>query len=660
MAMYALSPDVLQHCLHSNPENVVRAVTIEIEGDKSCAVTIRIDQAVVIPSEKLHPALDCVVGSGGERLSRIYRNHFHKLSTYLADPRKFFIDYHKKHVRVLNRAKVPKLKLLGARYDEMMSISDQIRFVGNDFDHMIIVLLKVSENEQIQAPESFVTFLAYIFPLDSSKLTDEQFIKLILQCLSMMPDYGANFSNVFIAWLLSKSDDTNSNLIKCRQGKLEEIDSSFFFERTFPLFKIAMERYLDSGMAKYSRNPYVEMNVCKILTEFQTHPDLGKFLNGAFLVPAIRKYDEWRIENAKRANLFHKAFGSLIQLTPAEFIWDFINYYCDTNINCSDVWNDTEKVHEISTVLGICFSYFHDFGDASDQATQLCQRILEGFANPNVLRANSVLDLSNLFISAEICLKSARIFPLFYPERYCHRLQTYRYFKCHALGLFNSLLDAILTIADFHMRDSRRILKIVDLIEYAELFVKPSSILNTKHDNFEASHVSTWVKKLVNVFNFHKFLTEMKAGECRDMEIFISLLEFICRMYMSSATPSRGAMIHDQNRFPLFSNPILKRCDLRFIDSQGLFESCAEALWIGLESNWCRHWHVTIRRLLIQIHSRDLSKPSSEVEKIIVQRLQSSDETIREKTIYICEVMSGAIMTSDKPFDSVSINIFSI
>ncbi|CAJ0944009.1 unnamed protein product, partial [Mesorhabditis belari] len=142
---------------------------------------------------------------------------------------------------------------------------------------------------------------------------------------------------------------------------------------------------------------------------------------------------------------------------------------------------------------------------------------------------------------------------------------------------------------------------------------------------------SQWIETLIKVVDVCRW-TELGAN-C-DFTARAACVDLLCYIYVrSSQVLEQHKEIQGAKEQPMFSStttvllkPMLLEKELRTLETQGIFEKSAKALWKTISSNKHASLHASAAHLLAIIHARRPQDPSSEAEGIMLAELTQQDQ----------------------------------
>ncbi|GMS99570.1 hypothetical protein PENTCL1PPCAC_21745, partial [Pristionchus entomophagus] len=150
-----------------------------------------------------------------------------------------------------------------------------------------------------------------------------------------------------------------------------------------------------------------------------------------------------------------------------------------------------------------------------------------------------------------------------------------------------------------------------------------------------------WMDAIVKVIDVDSWLVQLqqrgREREYYDFEPRAAALEIVTRLSMrSAAVIAQHAAVESRTRpmggcsssqMTVLLKPLLHKGHLLTMDESGLFDKCGAAAWASCGNEWPMH-HATSARLVLLLHSRNASEPSSVVENIMMKTLTTDDSVL--------------------------------
>ncbi|GMT26501.1 hypothetical protein PFISCL1PPCAC_17798, partial [Pristionchus fissidentatus] len=148
-----------------------------------------------------------------------------------------------------------------------------------------------------------------------------------------------------------------------------------------------------------------------------------------------------------------------------------------------------------------------------------------------------------------------------------------------------------------------------------------------------------WLDAIIKVIDVDSWLAHLskRGQEEYDFESRAAALEIVTRLSMrSAAVIAQHAAVESRTRpmggcsssqMTVLLKPLLHKGQLMTMEESGLFDKCGTAAWICCGNEWPLH-HSAGARLVLLLHSRNASEPSSVVENIMMRALTTDDSVL--------------------------------
>lgn len=202
--------------------------------------------------------------------------------------------------------RLPAMLYVNAKYAKMKSVDDQTNIVGDHVNHMVAALCITADD--VGSPlvqRHLLDFLVAAFPMDSSNLTDEDFIQLLRRCLFVVLRRDMSLNRRLYTWLINQSGQTAGVSSISLGGDDSGLELAFFNRRVLPLIVKAIDEYLDLDIVEvplahnstaiwgerkeYEQMQYVEVRVCRLLLYLQDRADIGRLILDAVFSLFLKK-----------------------------------------------------------------------------------------------------------------------------------------------------------------------------------------------------------------------------------------------------------------------------------------------------------------------------------------------------------------------------------
>lgn len=213
--------------------------------------------------------------------------------------------------------RLPAMIYVNAKFDKLKSLDDQIHLVGDHVNHMVAALCAVADDTGSPLVQRYLLdFLVSAFPLDSTNLTDEDFVQLLRRCLFVVLRRDMSLNRRLYTWLINRSGETRGVSGLSLGGPDDGIELSFFKERVLGLVHGALEQYLSLDMietpfANHQQSiwgdrkeaeqvQFAEVRVCRLLLYLQDRADIGRQILETVFSDFLKKSAEFHQNSAKK------------------------------------------------------------------------------------------------------------------------------------------------------------------------------------------------------------------------------------------------------------------------------------------------------------------------------------------------------------------------
>ncbi|XGW24975.1 hypothetical protein V3C99_006429 [Haemonchus contortus] len=216
--------------------------------------------------------------------------------------------------------RLPAMLYVNAKFDKTRTLDDQIAIVGDHVNHMVAALCATaSDSGSPLVQRNLLDFLCAAFPLDSTNLTREDFVQLIMRCVFVVLRRDMSLNRRLYTWLMNPTGG-NIAVSSIPVGD-EGVESTFFNDKVLPLIVEALTEYLKldvieipqsstnawahgwGGQKESEQHQFAEVRVCRLLLYLQDRADIGgPVLNKVFplfLVCVSNVYERLTTQSAQ-------------------------------------------------------------------------------------------------------------------------------------------------------------------------------------------------------------------------------------------------------------------------------------------------------------------------------------------------------------------------
>lgn len=250
--------------------------------------------------------------------------------------------------------RLPAMIYVNAKFDKLKSLDDQIHLVGDHVNHMVAALCAVADDTGSPLVQRYLLdFLCSAFPLDSTNLTDEDFVQLLRRCLFVVLRRDMSLNRRLYTWLINRSGETRGVSGLSMGGPDDGLELSFFKERVLGLVHGALEQYLaldiiETPFANQQQQiwgdrkeaeqvQFAEVRVCRLLLYLQDRADIGRTILETVFSDFLKKSAEFhQNSNTKKSKK--------IKEKPPRKPGDREGLYLDLNSVCSTSNDDSTSI----------------------------------------------------------------------------------------------------------------------------------------------------------------------------------------------------------------------------------------------------------------------------------------------------------------------------
>ncbi|KAK6059772.1 Dopey protein [Cooperia oncophora] len=188
--------------------------------------------------------------------------------------------------------RLPAMLYVNAKFDKTRTLDDQIAIVGDHVNHMVAALCATaSDTGSPLVQRNLLDFLCAAFPLDSTNLTREDFVQLLMRCIFVVLRRDMSLNRRLYTWLMNPTGG-NVAISSIPVGD-EGVESTFFIDKVLPLIVEALTEYLKldvieipqsstnawahgwGGQRESEQHQFAEVRVCRLLLYLQDRADIG-------------------------------------------------------------------------------------------------------------------------------------------------------------------------------------------------------------------------------------------------------------------------------------------------------------------------------------------------------------------------------------------------
>ncbi|EGT31247.1 CBN-PAD-1 protein [Caenorhabditis brenneri] len=258
--------------------------------------------------------------------------------------------------------RLPAMIYVNAKFDKEKSLDDQIHLVGDHVNHMVAALCAVADDTGSPLVQRYLLdFLVSAFPLDSTNLTDEDFVQLLRRCLFVVLRRDMSLNRRLYTWMINKSGETRG--VSGIGGADDGIDLTFFNTRVLGLVHGALEQYLALDIIETpfanqqnamwgdrkeaEQVQFAEVRVCRLLLYLQDRADIGRTILETVFADFLKKSAEFHQNSAAKMRNQRKLQQKLVKRKPG----DREGLYLDLNSVCSTSNKDDDVTSTSSSVV---------------------------------------------------------------------------------------------------------------------------------------------------------------------------------------------------------------------------------------------------------------------------------------------------------------------
>ncbi|VDO69258.1 unnamed protein product [Heligmosomoides polygyrus] len=582
--------------------------------------------------------------------------------------------------------RLPAMLYVNAKFDKTRTLDDQIAIVGDHVNHMVAALCATaSDSGSPLVQRNLLDFLCAAFPLDSTNLTREDFVQLIMRCIFVVLRRDMSLNRRLYTWLMNPTGIPPISSIPVGD---ESVTSTFFADKVLPLIVDALTEYLkldiieipQSSTAESDQQQFAEVRVCRLLLYLQDRADIGgpvlKKVFPLFLVCVSNVYerlttagshqkesvttkrasnkssseesdetDLWFYSFSRRLDEISKTFNLLLNSLETGFLFEFLGTWF------------TELVKEIAQfakVVTFCLDTCNLDGDPILRAhflPKLLRRILSGLHIDHLLVFvhNSAL-LQVLYLIQRLLSYPIPIISFFSPEVSVSDQALVELCVEECLMLLSSVSRIYCTL-----RSSNRLPLLKAVCGLTSQFVDyPQYCVTVEHHSNPT--LPCWLEELLKLVDASDLAARATAFDLI-LSIYLKCSSVLAQhdAPWDSFSPVKN---EEQQPTTVLLKPLLYTAQLNRLEQERVFERCGHAIWRGVGLSSCAQEHERLSRLMALLHSRRPNEPSSDMENIIVSALTSSDAMISSEAAQTFHRMWMLTRTGDdqpplctKPFN---------
>lgn len=195
-------------------------------------------------------------------------------------------------------------------------MTKQKRFLKVPFFQVAALCATADDTGSPLVQRYLLDFLVSAFPLDSTNLTDQDFVQLLRRCLFVVLRRDMSLNRRLYTWLVNRSGESRGVSGLSLGGPDDGLDMSFFKERVLGLVSGALEEYLaldtiESPIANHQNSiwgdrkdteqvQFAEVRVCRLLLYLQDRADIGRTILEEVFATFLKKSAEFHQHSKKR------------------------------------------------------------------------------------------------------------------------------------------------------------------------------------------------------------------------------------------------------------------------------------------------------------------------------------------------------------------------
>uniref|UniRef100_A0A158P6E2 Dopey_N domain-containing protein n=1 Tax=Angiostrongylus cantonensis TaxID=6313 RepID=A0A158P6E2_ANGCA len=172
--------------------------------------------------------------------------------------------------------RLPAMLYVNAKFDKTRTLDDQIAIVGDHVNHMVAALCATANDSGSPLVQrNLLDFLCSAFPLDSTNLTREDFVQLIMRCMFVVLRRDMSLNRRLYTWLM------NPTALPLIVDALTEYLKLDIVE--IPQSSTNAWAYGWGDKRESEQHQFAEVRVCRLLLYLQDRTDIGApVLNSVF------------------------------------------------------------------------------------------------------------------------------------------------------------------------------------------------------------------------------------------------------------------------------------------------------------------------------------------------------------------------------------------
>ncbi|EPB67077.1 Dopey protein [Ancylostoma ceylanicum] len=512
--------------------------------------------------------------------------------------------------------RLPAMLYVNAKFDKTRSLDDQIAIVGDHVNHMVAALCAVANDSGSPLVQrNLLDFLCAAFPLDSTNLTSDDFVQLLMRCMFVVLRRDMSLNRRLYTWLMNPSGG-NVAISSIPIGD-DGIESTFFTDNALPLIVEALTEYLKLDLVEIpqvstnawaygwgdkkesEQHQFAEVRVCRLLLYLQDRADIGvPVLNKVFALFLVRVSNVYE-------RLTHECPEVKENKNPDVTI-------DRSNMRLSLGLNKSSSTSRIGTVESAAEKE-KDRDRRLDEITKTFNLLL------NSLEPGFLFDFLGSWFTRLIsvddpCSESIAQFA---------KVVTFCLETCNLDGdraLRSQFLPKLLSLILNGLHNDKNLMVIestalLQVIDVCSRLLEEISQSGAVEDHRGSSELPGWLQDVLKVVDAESWIQRLSHSshmmDASDLSARTTVFDLALSVYLKCAS------VLSQH----------EAISGRMADGQSSVR-CGHAIWLGLGLSWCAYEHERLSRLMALLHSRKPNEPSSDMENIIVSALTSNDTMI--------------------------------
>ncbi|VDM53042.1 unnamed protein product [Angiostrongylus costaricensis] len=481
--------------------------------------------------------------------------------------------------------RLPAMLYVNAKFDKTRTLDDQIAIVGDHVNHMVAALCATANDSGSPLVQrNLLDFLCSAFPLDSTNLTREDFVQLIMRCMFVVLRRDMSLNRRLYTWLMNPT--------------------------ALPLIVDALTEYLKLDIVEIpqsSTNAWaygwgdkrkhvegtVKRNHLRLSLDLKRDP---------FCLP-YTGLEADKTNEKRRLDEISKTFNLLLNSLEQGFLFEFLGSWftklLDTvEPNSNDI-SQFSKVIQKLTIHSLATNM-----ETFSLITPTHSRDLGLILSTEAFRI--VLLLGQVFM--ESCLMECLTLLSSVSSMYCTTRSSVH------LPLFTAVCSLTSQFVDY-----------------------PLYCVTIEHQS--NPQLPNWLNEILKVRYVQIPKFDFYGVDASDLSARITAFDLVLSIYLKcssvisqhEAISGRLAEGYENDEIlptTVLLKPLLFTAQLNQLEKERVFERCGQAIWLAVGSLRCAEEHEGLSRLMALLHSRKPNEPSSDMENIVVSALTSTDPTI--------------------------------